>query len=63
MSLQKGGFASSIAVISSETILFPSLTPVRSLFRIPLEQAVDRAGKRCWTQGIACLPNALSFVT
>jgi len=35
MSLQQGGFASWEHDILSETILFPSLTPVRSLFRIP----------------------------
>ena len=35
MSLAYGGFASWEDGISPETILFPSLTPVRSLFRMP----------------------------
>ena len=63
MSLQQGGFASSEDAILPETILFPSLTPVRSLFRIPPGRSADRAAKHCWTQSIACLPEVLSFVS
>jgi len=63
MSLQTGGFASWECGISLETILFPSLTPVRSLYRIPPGRSTDRAGQRCREQSTDCLPHVLPFVS